>query len=187
LHGDGHSNIRCTDALLPFENYPDIRPESFDLVLTNPPFGSLLGSEALNQLDRFQLAEGRKSVPLEVLGLERCIQFLRPGGKLGIVLPDGTLANRNSKYVREWLEQKAKIRAIVSLPIETFMPFGASIKTSLVFVRKWLRGESRDDKYQTFLGRIDNVGYDASGRARENAEFDSVAKALKDFLEQEGW
>src|SRR5207248_5210359 len=68
LHGDGHSNIRCTDSLLAFDNYPDIRSESFDLILTNPPFGSLLGAEALSQLGRFSLAEGRKTVPLEILG-----------------------------------------------------------------------------------------------------------------------
>ncbi len=78
LHGDGHSNIRCTDALLDFANYPDLEPASFDVVLTNPPFGSLLGAESISQLGRFHLADGRGRVPLEVLGLERCIQFLRP-------------------------------------------------------------------------------------------------------------
>ena len=144
LHGDGHSNIRCTDSLLSFENYPDIRAESFDLILTNPPFGSLLGAEALSQLGHFSLGEGRKTVPLEVLGLERCIEFLRPGGRLGIVLPDGLLANRNSRYVREWLEFHVKLRAVVSLPIETFSPFGANVKTSIVFMRKWRRGETKD-------------------------------------------
>ena len=80
LSGDGHSNIRCADALLDFDNYPDIAPDSFDIVLTNPPFGSLLGPEALAQLGTFELARGRKSVALEILGLERAIAFLRPGG-----------------------------------------------------------------------------------------------------------
>ena len=68
LHGDGHSNVRCTDSLLDFSNYPDIHPESFDLVLTNPPFGSLLGPEALARLGRFEFAQGRRNVPLELLG-----------------------------------------------------------------------------------------------------------------------
>jgi type I restriction enzyme M protein len=128
LHGDGHGHMRCTDALLAFENYQDLRPESFDLVLTNPPFGCLLGPEAIGRLGKFQLAQGHKSVPLEVLGLERCVQFLRPGGRLGIVLPDGILANRGMDYVRDWLEQHVRVRAIVSLPIETFTPFGANIR-----------------------------------------------------------
>src|SRR5262249_4151098 len=85
LHGDGHSNIRCTDALLDFQNSLDIRPESFDVVMTNPPFGCLLGPEAVARLGKFTLAGFKKNLPLEVLGLERCIQFLRPGGRLGIV------------------------------------------------------------------------------------------------------
>src|SRR6185369_4564884 len=109
--------------------------------LTNPPFGSLLSTEAIAQLGEFSLFEGRKAVPLEVLGLERCVQFLQPGGRIGIVLPDGLLANRNSGYVREWLDKDLKLRAIVSLPIETFTPFGANIQTSILFARKWKNAE----------------------------------------------
>lgn len=186
LHGDGHSNIRCTDALLNFFNYPDIHPESFDLILTNPPFGSLLGNEALKQLGEFELAKGKKNVPLEVLGLERCVQFLRPGGRLGIVLPDGILANRNTRYVREWLESQCKIRALISLPIETFAPFGANIKTSIVFARKWRKGESKKD-YSIFLSRVDKVGYDAAGRTKESVELDKIAEEAIAFIDKEDW
>jgi type I restriction enzyme M protein len=186
LHGDGHSNIRCTDALLNFYNYPDIHPESFDLILTNPPFGSLLGSEAQGQLGDFELTRGRKTVPLEVLGLERSVQFLRPGGRLGIVLPDGIIANRNTRYVREWLESQCKLRAIISLPVETFSPFGANIKTNIIFARKWQKGESKKD-YPIFLARIDNVGYDAAGRKRELPELDEVADKAIAFIDREGW
>lgn len=187
LHGDGHSNIRCTDALLDLSNYPDLEPESFDLIVTNPPFGSVLGEAALARLGAFELARGRKSLPLEVLGLERCIQFLRPGGRLAIVLPDGILANRRTAYVRQWVESYVKLRAIISLPIATFVPFGASIKTSIVFARKWCPGERRSDDFPVFLARIDNVGYDATGRSCEGAEFDAVAQQIKQFIEQEEW
>lgn len=186
LHGDGHSNIRCTDALLNFFNYPDIHPESFDLILTNPPFGSLLGNEALKQLGEFELAKDKKNVPLEVLGLERCVQFLRPGGRLGIVLPDGILVNRNTRYVREWLEKHCKIRAIISLPIETFAPFGANIKTSIVFARKWRKGESKKD-YSIFLSRVDNLGYDAAGRTKDSVELDKIADEAINFIHKEDW
>lgn len=186
LHGDGHSNIRCTDALLNFFNYPDIHPESFDLILTNPPFGSLLGNEALKQLGEFELAKGKKNVPLEVLGLERCVQFLRPGGRLGIVLPDGILANKNMRYVREWLESQCKIRAIISLPIETFAPFGANVKTNIIFARKWRKGESKKD-YSIFLSRVDKVGYDAAGRTKESVELDKIADEAIAFIEREDW
>ena len=187
LHGDGHSNIRCTDSLLSFENYADIFPESFDLILTNPPFGCLLAPEAISQLGKFELAYGRKSVPLEVLGLERCIQFLRPGGRLGIVLPDGLLANRNSRHVREWLERQAKVRGVVSLPIETFAPFGANVKTSILFLRKWRKGEQETTAHPVFMASADNVGYDSAGRLRDSCDLDPLADEFADFLEKEGW
>lgn len=187
LHGDGHSNIRCTDALLDFKNYPDIHPASFDVVMTNPPFGSLLGPESIARLGSFDLAQPRRSVPLEVLGLERCIDFLRPGGRLAIVLPDGVLANRATDYVRRWLAEHVKIRAIVSLPIETFSPFGASIKTSVLFAGKWRAGERPTTAYNVHLAKIDNIGYDATGRKQGESELGVVAAAIKEFLREEGW
>jgi len=187
IQGDGHSNIRCADSLLPFENYPDIRAESFDVVLTNPPFGSVLPVEALSALASFETARGRKSVPLEVLGLERCIHFLTPGGKLAIVLPDGVFVNRSYAYVRRLVDAKMRIEAIVSLPIQTFTPFGAAVKTCVMFARKWKHGERTDKNYDIFLGRLDNIGYDGTGRNTDGQEFDKMTSQLKDFLEKEGW
>lgn len=187
LHGDGHSNVRCTDALLDFANYPDLEPESFDIILTNPPFGSLLTAESIAQLGKFELAAGKKRLPLEILGLERCLQFLRPGGRMGIVLPDSVLSNRNTRYVREWIRSQAKLVAIVSLPIETFSPFGANIKTSVMFLRKWKAGENRDADYEVKLIRVDSVGYDANGRRRDDGETDSVADEILKFTSEHGW
>ena len=187
LHGDGHSNIRCADSLLAFSNYPDIKPGSFDVILTNPPFGSILSSDAIRHLGQFDLSKGRNGVPLEILGLERCIQLLRPGGRMGIVLPDGIVANKNTSHVRDWLANKAKVRAVISLPIETFVPFGASVKTSILILRKWESGEARDRNYLVFLARIDSVGYDATGRAKEGSDLMEVAELFQKFTAEEGW
>lgn len=187
LQGDGHSNIRCTDALLEFSNYPDLQSSSFDLILTNPPFGSLLGANAISQIGKSDLAQGRKTCSLEVLGIERSIKFLRPGGRIGIIVPDGILVNRSSKYVRDWLQELAKIRAVISLPIETFTPFGANIKTSILFARKWCNEEKRNQDYSIFLARIDNIGYDATGRVKNTSDFDKVVEEYEYFLAKEGW
>ena len=187
LQGDGHSNIRCTDALLSFSNYPDLHPDSFDVILTNPPFGSVLGAEAVAQLGSLALAKGRKNVPLEVLGLERCVQFLAPGGRIGIVLPDGLLANSSTQYVRDWIDQEMKVRAIVSLPVETFAPFGASVKTSILFARKWCQDDHHRSDYAVCLSRIDNIGYDATGRSRDHSDIDTLTEKIKEFLVKEGW
>ena len=196
LHDDGHSNIRKTNALLSFDNYPDImsingdnngNPEIFTIVVTNPPFGSIMQEEARQMLGRFELGRGRKNVPLEILGLERSIQFLKPDGRMAIILPDSVLSNRNSDYVRSWIVDQVKIQAIVSLPIETFVPYGATHKTSLCVFRKWGEGEVKKFDTPVFLARIDNVGYEATGGERPGSEVSAVARQFNDFVEKNGW
>jgi type I restriction enzyme M protein len=188
LHGDGHSNIRCVDSLLPFTNYPDLYPETFDAIMTNPPFGVDLQPEALAQLGPFEIAgERRSAVSLEIIALERCLQLLRPGGRLAIVLPDGTLSNRGTAYVREWMGDRARIKGIFSLPIEAFSPFGANIKTSILVVRKRETGEKIPKSYPVFLGDIQAIGYDASGRPTDTNELSDVASRFNSFIEAEGW
>lgn len=187
LNGDGHSNIRCTDALLDFRNYPDLKPESFDLVLTNPPFGSILGIEAFSALGKFTLAEGRKKVPLEIVGLERSIEFLRPGGRIAIVLPESIFNAESSKYVREWLLNKLTIRIVIDLPNETFTPFGANVRSGILFGRKLRPGENVSKNQKVCMIRIDNLGYDASGREIKGSEITEAIKTAKKFLQKEGW
>lgn len=187
LHGDGHSNIRCTDALLDFRNYPDLAPASFDIVLTNPPFGSLLGEEAFASLARFDLAQGRKRAPLEILGLERSIEFLRPGGKLGIVLPESIFSAKSCDYIREWLADKVRIRAIVDLPAETFSPYGANVRSGVLFASKWRPGEKRSTDHSVCMIKLENLGYDASGRDKLGSEVDEVSDVLLKFFQENDW
>jgi type I restriction enzyme M protein len=188
LHGDGHSNIRCVDSLLPFENYPDLHEGSFDLIMTNPPFGSDLPAEALAQLGPFEIGYGRKgTLPLEIVGLERCIQLLRPGGRLAIVLPDSVLSNRGTNYVRDWLWSRIRVRGIISLPIETFTPFGANIKTSVLIARKLEHGEEEGSSHSVFMAEVTNIGHDASGRSVSGSELAAAADAFTGFVKKEGW
>lgn len=192
LHDDGHSNIRNTDALLSFDNYPDIKaikgegnqsPEVFDIIMTNPPFGSLLQEETIKYLGRFELGKRRKSLPLEILGLERCIHFLKPGGKLAIVLPDGVLSSIQLKFVRAWYISQAYLVAIFSLPQLTFVPYGAGTKTSLVLFRKFHKGEHREPR-QVFYCKVENIGFDTTGRPISGSEIDDAVKA---FWDNGGW
>ena len=188
LHGDGHSNIRCTDALLPFENYPDLYRETFDLVVTNPPFGIDLPTDAIHQFGPFELVRGRKTaISLEVVALERCLQLLKPGGRMAMVVPDSILSNKNTQYVRGWLAEHAVIRSIVSLPPETFSPFGANIKTSVLVLRKLRAGEVVANDSKVFLGEISSVGYDASGRERASTDLDELLSQFQNFVAKEGW
>ncbi|MDH3353535.1 MAG: N-6 DNA methylase, partial [Nanoarchaeota archaeon] len=193
LHDDGHTNIRNLDALLSFENYPDIvalgnhkgaTPEVFSMILTNPPFGSIMRQEVMEMVGRFQLGNKKKSLPLEILGLERCFQFLKPGGRLAIVLPDGLLKNKSSLFVRNWVENVAKIKAVISLPEEAFNPYGAMVKTSLCVFQKYTENENKDENEKTLLCELENIGFDATGRRKSGSEIDDV---LQEFHKQVTW
>ena len=180
-------NIRTADALMDFEHYDDIQPESFDVILTNPPFGSILGIQAFSLLAKFNLARGRKRLPLEVAGLERCAELLRPGGRLAIVLPDSIFSTTSFKYVRTWLLRTFSIRVIVDLPSETFCPFGANVRSGVLFARKRRHDERIDLGERVNMIRVDNVGYDASGRTTLGADIDLAVNEARRFLAAEGW
>ena len=83
-------------------------------------------------------------IKTEILFLERCLDLLRQGGRLGIVLPEGILNNPSLAYVREFCEDRAFIRAVVSLPQEAFFSSGASVKASLLFMQKFTEQEKAD-------------------------------------------
>ncbi|MGH9427843.1 MAG: HsdM family class I SAM-dependent methyltransferase, partial [Terriglobia bacterium] len=120
---------------------------SFNVVLTNPPFGAKGKVEDFSILGSYELARKwnkdhkgvwRKSDVLlpaqtpDILFLEQCLGLLRPGGRMAVVLPDGLLQNVSSGYVRAWLRANAQVLSVVSIPQEAFVPYGTGIKTSLL-------------------------------------------------------
>jgi type I restriction enzyme M protein len=193
LHDIGYTNIRNQDALLSFDNYPDVialrddgkqDPDVFDVIVTNPPFGSIMKQEVMEMLGRFDLGYRKKSLPLEVMGLERSLQFLKPGGKLAIVLPEHLMKGKNALFVRKWLYGIAHIRAIFFFPEEAFTPYGAMVKTCLCILQKLKADEKPMPEDETFLCEVENLGYDATGRAKLGSE---VQAAIAAFHEQAGW
>ena len=83
-------------------------------------------------------------IKTEILFIERCLELLKPGGRMGIVLPEGVYNNPSLAYVREFCEDRAYIRAVVSLPQETFFSSGASVKASLLFMQKFTEKEKAE-------------------------------------------
>lgn len=187
LHGHSGLRLRCADSLGPLGHLPSFALGSFDAVVTNPPFGAVLRADAIARLGEYATAEGRATVPLEVLALERAIRFLRPGGRIAIVLPDGVLGNQRTEGARAVVGGLLAVRAVLSLPDMAFTPFGANVKTSVLFGRRLLPGEGQDDDAAVFLGRLDDLGYDGTGRATDGSEVDAMAGALRDFFDREGW
>jgi type I restriction enzyme M protein len=118
-------------------------------------------------------------VKTEILFLERCLALLKPGGRLGIVLPEGVFNNPSLAYVREYVEDRAWLRAIVSLPQETFYSAGASVKASLLFLQKFTREEAQrfsEAKARTLAAAQKSLASELKSRAETlQAEFQDLS------------
>ncbi len=158
---------------------------SMDLVMTNPPFGSTIPITDENILRHYGLAHVWEkaedgsfrrtprlhgSVAPEVLFIERCLDWLKPGGRLGIVLPGGILGNPAAEYIRWWILRHAWVLASVDLPVETFIvEASVNILTSLLFLKKKpvevVHREAMAGlmRYPTFMAVAERVGFDRRG------------------------
>lgn len=214
MHGDGHGGVHHHDGFL---NVNGIFEERFDIILTNPPFGSsvepsdrildeqvdmpedverryveLYGEPYREALARVRAARGKPlaslfdlptfggkklgKVKTEILFIERCLSLLRPGGRLGIVLPEGVFNNPSLAYVREYCEDRAFINAVVSLPQDTFVSSGASVKASLLFVHKFT-----DAQKQAFEDAFASARSEALTKCAE--EFGERKRLIEDGIQ----
>jgi len=181
MHGDGHGGIFTHDGLRDSERIEPIldivkKSGGFDIVLTNPPFGSKIKNQ--DTLTRYELGKGRKSQLTEVLFIERCLKLLKPEGILGIIVPDGVLSNIQLGYVRKFIKENTIIRAIVSIPREVFMPYGSGVKASLLFLeKKDIEGKLKQGN--VFMAIAENVGYDATGRSTKENDLPMILEVYK--------
>ena len=157
IHDDGHSNVISNDALVGFDTlrnqHSSFDKGKFDVILTNPPFGADIKQAELPYLENYELGEGKTSRKTEILFLERCFDFLKwETGKLAIILPDGILTNSSLQDVRDYIERHYQIRAVVSLPQIAFSHYGAGVKTSILFLRKF--SEQEYENYQAAINQI---------------------------------
>lgn len=155
IHDDGHTNIVTSDGLIPPEelrkktNNDGFRENSFDFVITNPPFGSTIKQTERAYLHQYNLAvreadwlnpgsraSDRPSQSTEVLFIEQAEKYLRDGGYLAIIVPDGILTNSSMQYVRDYISDTFRIIAVVSLPQTAFSANGAGVKSSVLFLKK---------------------------------------------------
>ena len=115
----------------------------------------------------------------EILFIERCLALLRPGGRLGVVLPEGIFNNPSLAYVREFCENRAFIRAVVSLPQETFLSSGASVKASLLFLQKFTVKEQADFDRKHANARAEIEANHAPEIEKETARVNEAIAAAK--------
>lgn len=93
-------------------------------------------------LELFEIGKGKKNRPTEIIFVERCLNLLKPGGRMGIILPDGNLNNSSLSWLRRWVEGRAKLMAIVSLSEETFRSSNATVKATILFLRKFTEADT---------------------------------------------
>jgi type I restriction enzyme M protein len=190
VHDDGHSNIVGADALDYFNRLSEInrgiRPGTFDLVLTNPPFGSTIALADHPYLAEFDLGNKsgsgggqgvRATQKTEILFLERIADLLVPGtGRAAVVVPDGILSNASLQYVRDYMLSRFRLQAVISLPATAFFHYGAGVKSSLIFLRRRDENEVADTDELVFMAAPELIGYDATGRETANQLGDVVDK-----------
>ncbi|EPW6906542.1 N-6 DNA methylase [Campylobacter upsaliensis] len=155
IHDDGHTNVITADGLDSFENFikknNKFQKNTFNFIFTNPPFGSSIPASK-PYFEDFSFAKsevhfidkiidkkspkdlsGQKS---EILFLERYFEFLKEGGIVACVLPDGILTNSSLQNVRDYLLERFYLLASFSLPQHTFSNYGAGVKSSILVLKK---------------------------------------------------
>ena len=173
MHGDGSSNIVHANSLEAASNWNEeakrkVHLGEFDIVVTNPPFGTKAVIDNPDILARFELTtfnagSPRTALPPEQLFIERCLDFLKTGGLLGIVLPDSILSNPGLTWIREWIVKKAYIVASIDLPVETFEPHTGTQTSILILRKKTIGQEKLREDYDIFMAIPEKVGHDRRG------------------------
>ena len=192
LEANGKTNILCTNSLEDLDSIKLLlgQKNGFDLILTNPPFGAkITQSSILSKFDLgykwtshenefFKTRTVYANQNAEILFIERCLQLLKEGGRMAIVLPNGNFENPSLDYLRYYIKQKAKVIAIVNLPQETFIPYGTGVKTSLLFLEKDSKNEEK--QYPIFFGRVTKLGYQGNKNGTPLYQKDKYGQTIKD-------
>jgi type I restriction enzyme M protein len=190
VNEDGRAHVFHRDALPKKKHAPEIvRNKSFQLILTNPPFGKRISYKTSILADFEIVRDGRGNIPkhaflTEILFIERDLEWLQHGGYLFIVLPDSVLGNATLSEARDNIERWAQLVAVISLSSDTFGPAGAKNKTSVVVLCKRprkLEVDEQDDEYSVFVAHIPNIGYDFTGRATGMNDLPLVTEEFKQF------
>lgn len=162
IHDDGHTNVITSDGLVSDDtiisrtNNQGFKYGTFDFIITNPPFGSTIRQTEQAYLKTYQLGkkeedwlavvarqqDTRDGQSTEVLFIEQDYKFLKEGGYLAIVLPDGILTNSSMQYVRTQIEDWFRIVAVISMPQTAFAANGAGVKSSVLFLKKWTKEQT---------------------------------------------
>ena len=200
IMGDGKGGIFCEDSLERPENWSNktrqkIHMEDFDIVLTNPPFGSKIPVTGEDKLKQYNLAHkwknkkgtnewekgklAEKEAP-QILFIERCLQLLKEGGRMAIVLPDGVFGNNQLGYIRKYIMEHTRLVAVIDIPLETFMP-NTGTKTSILIAQKM---KNIPEDYPVFMCIAETCGHDRRGNIKEEDDIVNIASEFKKWAKE---
>jgi type I restriction enzyme M protein len=203
LIGDGRGGVFCANSLEPLTEWPDamrqkIRAGSFDVLFTNPPFGKKIvvkGEKILSQFDlgykwkydkaakRWErTASLRDKLPPQIPFLERCLELLKPGGRLGIVLPESVFGNPSHQFVIAWLMDRLQITAIVSMPEALFKTSGKGGTHTKVCVLVGTK-KKPDENFDIFMAEAKWCGHDSRGNPTYRKDTTGEPKLLDEVPE----
>ncbi|MDR0605655.1 MAG: N-6 DNA methylase [Bacteroidales bacterium] len=194
LIGDGTTGIFCEDSLENPKNWHSeaktkIEIGTFDVLLTNPPFGSKIPVVGVEKLSQFEVGhkwkqnkengKWEKTTKLkeqeepQVLFVERCLSLLKDGGRMAMVLPSGILGNEQEEYLRQYILSIGYLYAIIELPFETFSPH-VTINTNVLFIQK---GKSKSTREDIFISINEFCGHDKKGRPIDKDDIHNVVES----------
>jgi type I restriction enzyme M protein len=183
LIGDGRGGVFCENSLLPPDEWhPVARSKlelgTFDVLMTNPPFGAKIPIKGAAVLSQYDLGykwsrdkatkEPVRTATLEdkrapqILFLERCLQFLKPGGRMGIVLPESILGNPSYEYIVAFVQKRTIIRGIVTMPESLFKTSGKGgthTKVAVLLLEK----NGGKGNHDIFMSDVKWCGHDSRG------------------------
>ena len=190
LLGSSNKRIFEGNALLAYQKWSDqlkirVNFNSFDLVLVNPPFGAkipIIDKEVLQQFQlgykwekdtntgKWQKSTLKEAQAPQILFIERCLEFLKPGGKMVIILPEGILSNPSDRYIIQFILKHSIILAIISCPQSTFLPY-TFIKTNILILEK----SPPPTNYSFFMAILDSI------KQYNNEPIPDIWKIIKNY------
>lgn len=195
--GDGRGGIYCENSLLGYSRWSpkarqEVLPQKFDVIVTNPPFGQKLKISDTDTLRQFTLGHRWKvdrrtghasptDTPLksqtpQILFLERCLDLLTDGGRMGVILPESMVCNPSHRYIVQYILSRARITAVVSLPEEVFQPY-THAKTCVVLIEK----TPPTEEYAVFMAAAKWCGHDSRGLAIPHDDLPNIESKFLQF------
>ncbi|MEU7881128.1 N-6 DNA methylase [Microbispora bryophytorum] len=204
--GDGRGGVFCENSLADPAEWQakaadEVRDGAFDVVMTNPPFGKKLKVTDSDTLKRYDLAHKwsldsstnsfiRSQSPAEggqapqILFIEKCLDLLRPSGRMGIVIPESMLCNPSHRFIVSFILEHARIRAVVTMPEDLFQPY-THAKTAVVLIEKHPANGVPNEDYPVFMALAKWCGHDSRGHEIPYDDLPEITNRLKRFNEGE--